>query len=409
MCSSIRATRHTSDQPGLSALDLALSNHQFPIAHLLISREPQEGGCGTNHLYLAIIEGDADAVEFLLDVPLDQAREILSCPPASLSSVSSSSTSSSSSLGFLNAALTCRVTDEIRCRIITTLRRACFNVDVASVPTDAILSDSVRTLISQPVSAFVASQSRRVFEAVYSGSFNVLQQWLACGVDVGSCVTADGSTLLHACVSRDAHALLDLVLSTCSGSSSVVNTTSSSGLTALHLASQLNRFTCAKLLLSHSADVNATTGESYDSNTPLIIAAAHCSQDVLNVLLSAGANIFAVNRLGLTVLHVAAAAGNTFALRSIISSIASLAIQPNPIQSFVNSTSFYGDSPLHLCALSSGIPTLRAFKCSLILLQVHVILATCAFEYYVCTQYLTFIRLVRLRKFSILTANLQQN
>ncbi len=349
---------------------MALKNHQFPIAHLLISREPQESGGGKNHLYLAIMEGDADAVDFLLDVPLHQARELLS---SQLVSESLSSSQLPSSSGFLDAVLTCNITDEIRCRIITTLRRAGLNVDMTSVTTNTNVSESVKMLISQPVSAFTVAQSRRVFEACYSGSINVLHQWLDCGVDVGSCVIADGSTLLHACVSRDTHALLDVVLSSCN--SSVVNTKSLSGLTALHLASMQNRVSCTKLLLSHSADINATAGESCDNNTPLIICAAHSSQDVLELLLSAGANAFAVNRLGLNAIHVAAAAGNTCALRSIISSVESLAVQSTPVHSFVNSTSLYGDSPLHLCALSSGVPTLRALKCSLILLQVHAFIA----------------------------------
>ena len=194
-------------------------------------------------------------------------------------------------------------------------------------------------------------------------------------------MAADGSTLLHACVSRDAHVSLEIILSSfnsssSSSSSSVVNTKSSSGLTPLHLAAKLNRLTCTSLLLSRSADVNAVTDESQDCNTPLLLAAANGSNDVVPQLLAAGADVSHVNRLGLTVLHVAAASGNTFALAAVISHIKvsqkTAASQPSShLHSLVSAASLYGDTPLHLCALSTGVPPLKALKCGLLLLQVN--------------------------------------
>jgi hypothetical protein len=129
------------------------------------------------------------------------------------------------------------------------------------------------------------------------------------------------------------------------------------------------------LLLSHSADVNATTDESSDFNTPLLLAAAHGSNDALTQLIAAGANASVVNRLGLNVLHVAAASGNTFALHSIITHIKSTAAQSSQLQSLVAAASLYGDTPLHLCALSTHVPPLKALKCGLLLLQVKTFIA----------------------------------
>jgi hypothetical protein len=317
----------------------------------------------------------------LLDVPLDEARVLLSLQPASTSSssssLSSSSTSSSSpssssaSSLFLKTALACKSTEDICCRIITTLRRAGAHIDAGSIANDGSITDKLRTIVSQPLVDFVMSHSRRIFEAVGNGSINVLEQWLACGVDIGSCVTGDGSTLLHACVSRDSHVMLKMVISASRGSGSIVNVPASAGVTALHLASQLNRVSCVEVLLSNFAAVNIPTDDSCDGNTSLIIAAAHRSHEALAMLLSADADVFAANRLGLTVLHVAVAAGNTTALRLILSHLTTLASQHVPIQSLVNAATSYGDAPLHICALSTGIPSIQALKCSLLLLQVR--------------------------------------
>jgi ankyrin repeat protein len=355
-------------QPGVSALDMALSHHQFPIAHLLISLQPQDSSNGTNHLLLAVMEGDADAVDFLLDVPLEEARALFATGVMVSQSTTASSSSPSSDV-YVNAVLSCRSTDEICCRIITTLRRAGLRTDSASVITSSAISDSLSTLISQPITEFIQTQTRRIFEAVNSGSLNVLQQWLALGVDAATCVAADGATLLHACVSKDAHVLLRSVLSSCGDCSTVINNLSSAGITALHLASQLNRVSCVEVLLAHSADVNITSDQSSDGNTPLIVAVSHFSRHVYGVLLAAGADVFVANRIGLSVLHVAAAAGNTFALHSIISHVTSLS-SPSSVLSFVNTTSLYGDTALHLCAFSCDVPIVKALKCSLLLLQV---------------------------------------
>jgi hypothetical protein len=347
---------------------MALMYHQFPIAHLLISSYQDESSSSGVHLKLAVIEGDADAVDFLLDVPVLEAKNLLATASSSPSSSSSLVSPSSSASALLNALLACTSTDEIRIRILTTLRRAGLALDISMVSSTAIISDDLRLLISQPLSEFVAARTRRVFEAITMGSLNVFEQWLACGVDVASLVTADGSTLLHACVSKDAHKLLELVLSTCGGISNVVNLKSSSGVTALHLASQFNRVLCVQLLLSHSADINEPTDESNDCNTPLVVAAAHCSHDAFTALLAARADVSTVNRIRLNVLHVAAAAGNTFALQAVLSAVST---NQAKLMSLVTAASSYGDTPLHMCSFISGSPPLKALKCALLLLQVN--------------------------------------
>jgi ankyrin repeat protein len=348
--------RHTCMQPGLNALEMALSYHQFPIAHLLINRAPQgDNPSGSTHLHLAIIEGDADAVDFLLDVPLGDARALIASPSA-----------------LLNAVFTCRSSDEIRLRMISTLRRAGIATESFSAANDTSISGDIRALLSQPLSAFAAASAPLVFEAVASGSQNVLEQWLACGLDVATCLTSDGSTLMHTCVAKDYHHLLKSILSHSSCAGSVINTKSSSGLAPLHAASKLNRTNCISLLLSHSADVNLAADASGDRNTALLLAAAHSSHDAFTALLASGADMMAVNRLGLNVVHVAAAAGNSFALQSIFSQFASVESHRAQVQSLLSSVSLYGDTPLHLCVLSSGILPLKALKCSFLLLQVIV-------------------------------------
>ena len=149
-------------QPGVSALDMAWSHHQFPIAHLLISLQPQDSSNGSNHLLLAVMEGDADAVDFLLDVPLEQARALFPTDVVVTQSTFASPSLPSSDV-YVNAVLSCRSTDEICCRIITTLRRAGLRTDSASVITSSAISDSLSTSISQPITEFIQTQTCRIF------------------------------------------------------------------------------------------------------------------------------------------------------------------------------------------------------------------------------------------------------
>lgn len=337
-----------------------MSYHQFTIAHLLINHESQTGSQNSStHLHLAIIEGDADAVDFLLDVPLAEARKLVA-----------SSSSAASASAILNAVLTCKSSDEIRLRIISTLRRAGLATESFSPATDANISEDIRQLLLQPTSDFVTSSTHSVFEAIACGSRNVLEQWLACGLDMSSCLASDGSTLIHACVAKGAVDMLELVLSSPCCSGGIINTKSSSGLTALHIAAKLDRSSCISPLLAHSADLNVAADAACDNNTPLLFAAAHNSHRAFTSLLASGADVFAVNRLGLNVLHVAAAVGNTFTIQSMLSHLSSVETQGARMQSFVAAVSLYGDTPLHLCVLSSGIQPLKALKCCFLLLQV---------------------------------------
>jgi ankyrin repeat protein len=350
---------------------MALSYHQFPIAHLLISCEAEGSRKSpATHLNLAILEGDADAVDFLLDVPLAEARQLVA------------SSSSSSHSAMLDAVLTCKSSDEIRLRIITTLRRAGLATDAAPLATTVQISDSIRTLISQPPSDFVLGQTRHVFDAVSSGRANVLEQWLGCGADVASCLTSEGGSLLHACVTKDAQVMLEMILADRSCNANFINSKSASGMTALHVASKLNRSSCISLLLRHSADVNMAADASCDGNTSLLLAAAHSCNESVTALLASGADAFAANRLGLNVLHVAAAAANAFALQSAISLFSSSETLRSQMQMLITATSVYGDTPLHLCVLTSGALPFKALKCSLLLLQVPSSTPNC--RHFIC-------------------------
>jgi ankyrin repeat protein len=318
------------------------------------------------------MEGDADAVDFLLDVPLDEARALVapfpSGPLSSRSALPPSNLLHAENL--LLAALSCECSDEVRTRIITTLRRAGLTSQITAAAISSDISKELRTLILQPLADFVRRNTRKIFEAVSSGSVNVLHQWLECGVDISSCIAADGKTLLHACVSKNAPELLEVILSTCAPNLVAINIMSSSGASALHLASEANHSTCIRHLLSHSADVNALTDASVDSNTALILAAAHCSNDALLLLLANRADVLVTNRLGLNALHVAAAAGNTFGVQSIIAHASSIILPTPPLSTLISSKSVYGDTPLHLCVLGSRATPLRMLKCALLLLEV---------------------------------------
>lgn len=110
-----------------------------------------------------------------------------------------------------------------------------------------------------------------------------------------------GAGELHEAVRADDIRRIDEILK-CSGSS-VVNSATDKGVTALHLAAALNREPIAALLIAHGADLNARTAGGF---TPLHWAAYKDAADTARLLVRMGADVNAKARNGLTPLGWAA-------------------------------------------------------------------------------------------------------
>jgi hypothetical protein len=85
------------------------------------------------------------------------------------------------------------------------------------------------------------------------------------------------------------------------------------GYTPLHYAARAGHLPCVELLISHKADVNATTASGYA--TPLHRAAHQGHTAVVRALIDARADVSLVNSDGMSALHKAAEEGRaeTFA------------------------------------------------------------------------------------------------
>jgi ankyrin repeat protein len=120
----------------------------------------------------------------------------------------------------------------------------------------------------------------------------------------------EGATALHKAAALGSPALLEVMLNR--GAS--VNGTSSKGWTALHSAVSSGNMACVEMLLKHGAKANGLGVQpgnlrlpmfSERTGTPLQIAASHGYNDIIRLLLAAGADVNARDAEGLTALDLA--------------------------------------------------------------------------------------------------------
>lgn len=90
------------------------------------------------------------------------------------------------------------------------------------------------------------------------------------------------------------------------------------GGTSLHMAAHMNNADIATLLLAHGADCNALTKTGKNEFTPLMEAIKGKADDVMDILLKAGADPDARNTNGGTPLHLAVIEKNSSAVRILL-------------------------------------------------------------------------------------------
>ncbi|XP_036742182.2 transient receptor potential cation channel subfamily A member 1 isoform X1 [Manis pentadactyla] len=136
--------------------------------------------------------------------------------------------------------------------------------------------------------------------AVQSGDLEMIKICLDNGAQLdlmenGKC------TALHFAATQGATEIVKLMISSYSGSSDIVNIVDGNQETLLHRASLFDHHELADYLISVGADINSIDSEG---RSPLILATASASWNIVNMLLSKGACVDIKDHLGRNFLHL---------------------------------------------------------------------------------------------------------
>nr|XP_040149889.1 transient receptor potential cation channel subfamily A member 1 [Ictidomys tridecemlineatus]AUF73697.1 TRPA1 [Ictidomys tridecemlineatus] len=136
--------------------------------------------------------------------------------------------------------------------------------------------------------------------AVQSGDLEMIKMCLDNGahielVENGKCMA------LHFAATQGATEIVKLMISSYSGDSNIVNALDGNCETLLHRASLFDHHELAEYLISAGADINSTDSEG---RSPLILATASASWNIVNLLLSKGARVDIKDHLGRNFLHL---------------------------------------------------------------------------------------------------------
>ncbi|XP_075406952.1 transient receptor potential cation channel subfamily A member 1 [Tenrec ecaudatus] len=136
--------------------------------------------------------------------------------------------------------------------------------------------------------------------AVQSGDLEMIKMCLDNGAQIelmenGKC------TALHFAATQGATEIVKLMLASYSGDSDIVNAVDGNQETLLHRASLFDHHELAEYLISVGADINSIDGEG---RSPLLLATASASWNIVNLLLSKGAHVDIKDYLGRNFLHL---------------------------------------------------------------------------------------------------------
>ncbi|XP_066228535.1 transient receptor potential cation channel subfamily A member 1 [Saccopteryx leptura] len=136
--------------------------------------------------------------------------------------------------------------------------------------------------------------------AVQSGDLEMIKMCLDNGAQLelmenGKC------TALHFAATQGATEIVKLMISSYSGSGDIVNIMDGNQETLLHRASLFDHHELADYLISVGADINHTDSEG---RSPLLLATASASWNIVNLLLSKGARVDIKDHFGRNFLHL---------------------------------------------------------------------------------------------------------
>lgn len=177
---------------------------------------------------------------------------------------------------------------------------------------------------------------------------------------------SNGVTPLHV-ASREHHSGCVAVLCEGARNDAAVNAPDNSGVTSLHCAVQVAALDCVRILLRHGADANAANREG---QTPLHYAAAathppsfsHAA--VVDLLLAFGAKVCRRDALHRTPLHVAAETGNV----SLVSVLLSAGADVNAVERVLGETAV---NIAAACGRHSVLHELVAAECDVTIADKH--------------------------------------
>ncbi|XP_032746529.1 transient receptor potential cation channel subfamily A member 1 isoform X1 [Rattus rattus] len=136
--------------------------------------------------------------------------------------------------------------------------------------------------------------------AVQSGDLDMIKMCLDNGAHIDMMENAK-CMALHFAATQGATDIVKLMISSYTGSSDIVNAVDGNQETLLHRASLFDHHDLADYLISVGADINSTDSEG---RSPLILATASASWNIVNLLLSKGAKVDIKDHLGRNFLHL---------------------------------------------------------------------------------------------------------
>ncbi|XP_020944897.1 transient receptor potential cation channel subfamily A member 1 isoform X2 [Sus scrofa] len=181
--------------------------------------------------------------------------------------------------------------------------------------------------------------------AVQSGDLEMIKMCLDNGAQLdlmekGKC------TALHFAATQGATEIVKLMVSSYSGSQDIINAVDGNQETLLHRASLFDHHELADYLISMGADIDSTDSEG---RSPLILATASASWNIVNLLLSKGARVGIKDHLGRNFLHLTVQ--QPYGLKNLRPEF----LQMQHIKELVMDEDNDGCTPLHY-ACRQGVP-----------------------------------------------------
>ncbi|KAM9198587.1 transient receptor potential cation channel subfamily A member 1 [Dugong dugon] len=181
--------------------------------------------------------------------------------------------------------------------------------------------------------------------AVQSGDLEMIKMCLDNGAKIdlqekGKC------TALHFAATQGAMEIVKLMISFYSGDSDIVNAVDGNQETLLHRVSLFDHYELADYLISMGADINSIDSEG---RSPLLLATASASWNIVNLLLSKGAQVDVKDHLGRNFLHL------TVQQRYGLKNLRPEFMQMQHIKELVMDEDNNGCTPLHY-ACRQGVP-----------------------------------------------------